>query len=950
VNCHDARKKLAEVVFGEIDLNDSCGGELAAHLIECGACAALLGEIRSSTRLLEEGAESASPQELSAKRRLALYSEIAALRQSPPAAILVPAGSFSFPGLRRKFLHVAAGLTAACVLVALMLPAGGRSIDRSRPMSTRVAGESDRGFAAGESAPVGTDGISESYHGPYSGKSVPAESDEWTIGKVGKESLPGLALEDSQFTDWDGNGIVDMDPTNSLAPAPAKPNDIVSRSERDIMARNTTGSGRLQKEKGLLVQSGAAAYERSKREKNNPRNMNLERKGVLDPKETYRGGAGAFITDDKPLVVHEETDVRDHFETDEKKGPATASGKEDSISDIPLGDSDIVKRWAPGEESRGKKQVVIRKSESKLSEENSKLSKELAAAEYVLSKMIKKGYDVYKIVPPGKDKEKPASRPTSPKPSKMDPESRKDDIDGKGQKVFMRKLNDMGKNIDALEKKPESHVKVLRKEEEEKKVLPVAEPAPVPDPVVALEKITASGGVFKVVPVNPFVMTNKDRLSTFSIDVDTASYTLARRYIAGGYLPPVGSVRMEEFVNSFDYNYPRKGCGTFNVISEAADAPFGRGLTLYKVGVRGKVIGREGRKPAHLVFVVDASGSMDQADRMPLVKYSLKCLLSQLKTTDRVSLISYGTKSNLLLEAVALKDKARIFKAIDQIQCEGSTNLLEGLALGYQMASREFNVRGINRVILCSDGAANIGITEGADICQEVKGFRDQGISLTSIGFGIGTYNDALLEKLSNSGDGSYAFVDSRSEARRFFIQEMAARLQMIAKDVKIQVEFDPRFVRRYRLIGYENRDIADNKFRDDTVDAGEVGSGQSATALYEIELFGNQALDSGNDLGTVYVRYRNIDSRRIEEISHRLRLSDRKKRTPASDPRFFLGACAAEFAELLRDSEHASGGSFSKLRRVLEEVVVHPAMKHDSRARELLLLVKKAQGLPRAK
>ncbi|HOX06920.1 MAG TPA: von Willebrand factor type A domain-containing protein [Planctomycetota bacterium] len=459
------------------------------------------------------------------------------------------------------------------------------------------------------------------------------------------------------------------------------------------------------------------------------------------------------------------------------------------------------------------------------------------------------------------------------------------------------------------------------------------------------EATLAPAAVFKAVPVNPFVMTKDDRFSTFGLDVDTASYSISRRYIRGGYLPPVGAVRMEEFVNAFDYNYPCRTSGTFSVIADAAPAPFGQDLTLLKVGIRGKVVGREGRKPANLVFVVDASGSMDQPDRMPLVKYALGELVGQLGAGDRVTLVAYGTKARLVLEGAPASEKKAILDAIDRVQCEGSTNLSEGLSVGYRMAAQSFVPGGVNRVILCSDGAANIGVTAGESILDQVRTFRDKGVTCTCVGFGAGTYNDVLLEKLADSGDGSYVFVDSRREARRVFVEELSATLQTIAKDAKIQVEFDPRRVRRYRLVGYENRDIADEKFRDDTVDAGEVGSGQSATALYELELQG----PADADLGTVYVRYKNVDTGRVEEISQRLEARSLRPRTPESDPRYYLAACAAEFAELLRDSEHAAGGSFDALRETLERAAAQPALRYDPRVVELLELVRKAKGLPRA-
>jgi len=468
---------------------------------------------------------------------------------------------------------------------------------------------------------------------------------------------------------------------------------------------------------------------------------------------------------------------------------------------------------------------------------------------------------------------------------------------------------------------------------------------PEATPEVLVEEPVPNGepesvAIFKEWPVNPFVMTKQDRLSTFSLDVDTASYALARNYIRRGYLPPAASVRMEEFINAFDYNYPKHTGSVFTVHAEGMPSPFGRGLTLLKIGVQGRALGREGRKPAHLVFVVDASGSMARADRLPLVQYGLTLLAGQLTSGDRVSMITFGSRAALVLEAVPAGDE-RISAAIRAIGCGGSTNLLQGIELGYGIARRAFRTGQINRVILCSDGAANIGITDGETMLEKVQVFRDHGITFSSIGFGMGAYNDELLEKLADEGDGSYAFVGSRAEARRVFVEQMAT-LQTIAGDAKIQVEFDPAHVRRYRLIGYENRDIADKDFRNDAVDAGEVGSGQSSTALYEVE-----PLDRTGDLGTVYVRYRNIDTGKIEEISRRLERSIIGRPTPRTAPRLYLAAAGAEFAEILRESEHAAGGELDSVRNILIEVAA--ALPLDQRVRELLGLVTAAKGLPRA-
>jgi Ca-activated chloride channel family protein len=454
--------------------------------------------------------------------------------------------------------------------------------------------------------------------------------------------------------------------------------------------------------------------------------------------------------------------------------------------------------------------------------------------------------------------------------------------------------------------------------------------------------------VFKAGPVNPWVMTEQDALSTFALDVDTASYAIARNYIARGSLPPAASVRMEEFVNSFDYNYPSQTSGVFSVHAEAGPSPFRPSLTLLKIGVRAKVLGREARKPAHLVFVVDTSGSMERSDRLPLVKYALRALVDHLGSNDRVSLVSFGTHAMLLLETAPAADKQRILQAVDGLRCAGSTNLFEGLQLGYQLAARAFQPRAINRVILCSDGVSNIGSTDADAMLKGVEDFRKQGVTLTTVGVGYGVYDDTLLERLADRGDGSYVFVDSEAEARRVFVEEMAGTIQAVAKDAKIQVAFDPAVVRRFRLIGFENRAIPDADFRNDNVVAGGVGSGQSSTALYEVELLPRaEGAEGQRDIGAVYVRYRDMDTGRVEEISQRLESNIVRKLTPQEAPRFFLAACAAEFAEILRGSEHAKEGSFKQVAGVLEQAAAQLPL--DGRVQELLTLVREADGLPRA-
>jgi Mg-chelatase subunit ChlD len=286
---------------------------------------------------------------------------------------------------------------------------------------------------------------------------------------------------------------------------------------------------------------------------------------------------------------------------------------------------------------------------------------------------------------------------------------------------------------------------------------------------------------FKLVPANPWVMSERDPFSTFALDVDTASYALCRRYIRGGFLPPAGAVRMEEFVNYFNYQYPQRTNPTFKVHAEAAPSPFARkdqNLTLLKIGVKARTIGRDQRKAAHLIFVVDASASMGQPDRLPLVQQALGLLVNRLSEVDRVTLITCANQARLHMESIPARERDRIRQAIYAIQPAGSTNLLAGLKLGYATARRSFAPKQINHVVLCSDGVANVGQTEAEAVLGEVAADRKQGITITCVGVGYGSYNDAFMEALANRGDGSYMFLDSARQAHRVFVRQLAATLQ----------------------------------------------------------------------------------------------------------------------------------------------------------------------------
>lgn len=410
---------------------------------------------------------------------------------------------------------------------------------------------------------------------------------------------------------------------------------------------------------------------------------------------------------------------------------------------------------------------------------------------------------------------------------------------------------------------------------------------------------------------NPFIATEDDALSTFAVDVDTGSYSIVRSYISNGALPPDEAVRVEEFVNYFNPDYKAPADQAFAIHVDGGPSPFGEGYELLRVGLKGKEVSAAERLPANLTFVIDVSGSMNREDRLGLVKRSLHLLVDNLAPSDQIAIITYGTDASVVLEPTSLEEKNLVKDAIDSLAPSGSTNAEEGLRLAYEMAERQLGSGAINRVILCSDGVANVGETSAEGILKTIQEYASKKITLTTVGFGMGNYNDTLMEQLANQGDGVYAYVDSFTEARRLFVENLSGTLQTIARDVKIQVEFDPATVDRYRLIGYENRDVRDEDFRNDETDAGEVGAGHTVTALYEVKLAGENARAN---LGTVRIRYVDETSKRVEEWAVPLR-----SQGSLSDELRFLAA-VAEYAELLRGSYWAKDGSMANVLTLAEQ------------------------------
>ncbi len=401
--------------------------------------------------------------------------------------------------------------------------------------------------------------------------------------------------------------------------------------------------------------------------------------------------------------------------------------------------------------------------------------------------------------------------------------------------------------------------------------------------------------------VNPTVDTEEEPLSTFSADVDTASYSLARGYLQRGHLPEEAAVRVEEFVNAFRYAYADPGEAPFAVQVEGFPSPNRKGYHVLKLGMRAREITAAARKPALLVFTVDVSGSMAMENRLGLVKRSLALLLESLDERDQVALVVYGTKARVVLEPTSAAQRQVILAAIESLEPEGSTNVQAGLALAYRMAAEapaELN----RRVLLLSDGVANSGVTDGDRIFETVRAQASKGVALTAVGFGMGNYNDVLMERLAQRGDGQYAYVDRLSEARRLFVEQATGTLQLVAKDVKLQVQFDSRVVARYRLLGYENRMLRTEDFANDRVDAGDLGAGHTVTALYEVKLRDGSAT-SGAPLGTFRVRYKapeGGESRLFESPLPQAALRPEMSQATGDAQLAFL---VAQFAEKLRGS-----------------------------------------------
>ncbi len=463
---------------------------------------------------------------------------------------------------------------------------------------------------------------------------------------------------------------------------------------------------------------------------------------------------------------------------------------------------------------------------------------------------------------------------------------------------------------------------------------PVAEePAPVPTAAA----VPPADMFFQDYGTNPFVNASADNLSTFAVDVDTGSYTLTRSYLADSTLPPPEAIRLEEFVNYFKQDYPLPQDNAFNILIDAAPVPFTAGHTLVmRVGLQGYDVPAEQRPDATLIFVIDVSGSMDLENRLGAVKEALRALLDGLRQTDRVGIVVYGSSGRARLQPTLLSERDRILDAINQLQPDGRTNAEEGLRLGYEMATMNYDPGRINRLILCSDGVANVGNTGPDAILETVRQQAREGITLTTIGFGMGNYNDVLMEQLADDGDGAYHYVDTQAEARRLFVEGLTGTLLTIAKNAKVQVEFNPQAVTAYRLMGYENRDVADQDFRDDQVDAGEIGAGHSVTALYEIVL--SEQIQPTDVIATVHMRWEDPKTGEVTEIEKGMTRQAVAGSFEQASSRFRQDVAVAGFADVLGQGAWAQNASFANILALAQQVAAE--LPNDPDVQEFVRLI----------
>jgi len=452
----------------------------------------------------------------------------------------------------------------------------------------------------------------------------------------------------------------------------------------------------------------------------------------------------------------------------------------------------------------------------------------------------------------------------------------------------------------------------------------------------------ASNQIFKRYKVNPTIQTKHNPTSTFSMDVDNGSYKLAANMLRKNQLPNPDGIRIEEFVNSMDYQYSQ-GEGLFSISAEAMPSPFRKGYHILHIGLQTKELADHERNPSNIVFVADISGSMASDNKINLLKDAMTTLISQLNSDDHIAIVVYNDNASIVLEPTPVSNKRKIYKTINSLKTGGSTNAEQGIIKGYELAEKMYQPGFNNRVILTSDGMANVGSRSPEQILNKILESKDKGIFLTTLGVGVGMYNDHLLEQLANKGNGNYLYIANQKDIQTSFVDELNSQLQTVAKDAKIQVSFDPNVVSNYRLLGYENRKLNKEDFTDATKDGGEIGAGHTVTALYEIKLVGDKVNDSKN-IAKLSIAYKKPQGRKVHVLNKNIPLSVVRNKHTSVSPDSRLSFAVAAFAEKLRQSYWAKFYHYQDIADLLNNLPRN--YKRQPHVQELLELVIKAKDL----
>lgn len=466
---------------------------------------------------------------------------------------------------------------------------------------------------------------------------------------------------------------------------------------------------------------------------------------------------------------------------------------------------------------------------------------------------------------------------------------------------------------------------------------------------------------YKEIKENSFVAVAQQPVTTFSADVDRAAYANVRRIIGYGQIPPKDAVRIEEMVNYFDYDYPAPEEGSaspLRVSPELAPAPWNPNHLLLRIGLQAKKIDLTKAPPSNIVFLIDVSGSMDEENKLPLLKSSFKMLLGQLRPDDKIAIVTYANGTKVALPSTSVKDKEKIIKVLDNLYASGGTSGGRGIQLAYEQAQKSFIKNGNNRIILATDGDFNIGINNTTDLEKFIEKQRESGIYMSVLGFGIGNYRDDMAETIADKGNGNYAYIDNITEAKKVLVNELSGTLFAVAKDVKLQLEFNPKYVKEYKLIGYENRMLANEDFTNDKKDAGEIGAGHTVTALYELVpsdgkvaqslRYQSQELNEkgkGNELGFLKIRYKDpkVKDAKSVEITEPLVFNKKALKETSTDYRF--AASVAEFGILLRDNSNKANATYDQVIELAEGAI---GKDPEGYRKEFVRLVKSVKMLPK--